>query len=353
MNERLVGSNTPPGVARTPRRGRLALLGLMYAACAVACLWVLLALRYLDPLPRPARLLLAGAWAVVVLVAARSRRRHRFVPTLTVAGVVAVVIVWSLHEPRLAAAPSRDQERVPRVEVAGSHVTVWNVRNAQYRSATDCDVTWETRTYNLDDLTGADFVIEPFEAMRALAHTLISFGFRDGDHLALSFETEHVPGRGYNPLRGLFHQYMLRAIAGDERDVIGLRTEIRRDDVHVYPLRTSPATLRRLFLLLLERVNALATRPEYYNTLTNNCTTQYRTVYETLSGRSLRFDPRVYLPGYTDALAVDLGLIDWTGDVGTARKHFLVNGRAPLDERARLDGRDWSRRLRTPLPDQP
>ena len=237
--------------------------------------------------------------------------------------------------------------------MVGSLVTVWSVRNPQYRSATDYDVAWETRTYDLDDLTGADFVIEPFEAMRALAHTLISFGFRNGDHLALSFETEHLPGRPYNPLPGLFHQYVLRAVAGDERDVIGLRTEIRRDDVHVYPLRTTPATLRRLFLLLMARANALAAQPEYYNTLTNNCTTQYRTVYETLSGRSLRYDARVYLPGYTDALALDLGLIDWTGDIGTAREHFRVNGMAPLDARAGGDGRAWSRRLRTPALERP
>jgi hypothetical protein len=353
MQANPVEPQPPAASATSARRTWRTLLILSYPACAVACLWVLLALWYLDPLAPPARLLLAAAWAATVVSAARRRRRQVWLLAVALIGVVAVQGVWYFHAPQLASAPSPDQERVPRAEVAGSLVTVWNVRNAHYRSAADYDVTWETRTYRLDDLTGADFVIEPFETMRALAHTLISFGFRDGDHLALSFETEHLPGRPYDPLRGLFHQYVLRAVAGDERDLIGLRTEIRRDDVHVYPLRTTPATLRRLFLLLVTRMNALAAHPEYYNTLTNNCTTQYRTVYETLSGRSLRYDPRVYLPGYTDALALDLGLIDWADDIDTARRHFLVNGRAPLDERARLDGRDWSRRLRTPPPAHP
>jgi hypothetical protein len=348
MTQGTVKPDSAGGAAPRLRWVRRALVALLCCACALACLWVLLAFWLLDPLARPARILLALVWFAAVALVAR-RRRRRWLALLAVAGIGAVLVAWSLHPPRLAPSPSKDQERAPRAEIAGSIVTVTNVRNARYRSVADYDVVWETRTYDVEELAEADFVIEPFEAMRALAHTLITFGFRNGDHLALSFETEHIPGRGYDPLRGLFHQYVLRAIAGDERDVIGLRTEIRRDDVHVYPLRTSPTNLRLLFLLLMARVNKLADHPEYYNTLTNNCTTQYRTVYETLSGRSLRFDARAYLPGYTDALALDLGLIDWTGDIGSAREHFLVNGRAPLDERAWLDGRDWSQRLRTPL----
>jgi hypothetical protein len=310
---------------------------------------VSLALWYLDPLTRTPRLLLTTAWFAAVVIAAR--RRRRWLPALTLAGIAAVLVAWSIHEPRLARAPSKDQERVARADGANSIVIVRNVRYARYRSAADYDVAWEIRSYDLNDLAGADFVVEPFQAMRAFSHTLVSFGFRNGERLALSFETEHVPDRPYSAVRGLFHQYVLRAIVGDERDVIGLRTEIRRNRVHVYPLRTSPETLRRLFLLLMARVNALAERPEYYNTLTNNCTTQYRVVYETLSGRSLRFDARVYLPGYTDAIALDLGLVDRTGDIDKARERFLVNERAPLDDRAWIDGRDWSRRLRAGSPE--
>jgi hypothetical protein len=305
-----------------------------------------LALWYLDPLTWPWRLLLAGVWAAAVFAFARHRRPFWRAPLVAIAGVAAVLIRGSLREPRLAAAPSPDQARAPHADVVGSIVTLNNVRNARYRSATDYDVAWETRTFDLADLTTVDFIVEPFEALRAVAHTFISFGFKDDQHLALSFETEHLPGRPYGPVRGLFRQYVLRAVAGDERDLIGLRTEIRRDDVYVYPLRSNQKILRRLFLLLMQRVNALEARPEYYNTLTNNCTTQYRTVYETLTQRSLRFDPRVYLPGYADALALHLGLIEWTGSVGEARRHFRVNGRAPLDDLAYRDGRGWSRRLR-------
>jgi hypothetical protein len=285
-------------------------------------------------------------WTGAVVAVVHPPRRRRLMPAVALAGVLIVLAVWSQQEPRLASAPSPDQARVPRVAVVGSAVTVHNVRYARYRSAVDYDVAWETRSYDLHDLASVDFIVEPFHALRALAHTFVSFGFRGGEHLALSFETEHHPGRPYGPVRGIFRQYMLRPILGDERDLIGLRTDIRRDDVYVYPLRTDQATLERLFLLLMERVNDLSARPEYYNTLTNNCTTQYSTVYETLTKRSLLLDPRVYLPGYTDSLALHLGLIDWSADIGAARRHFRVNGRAPLDERAHADGRDWSRRLR-------
>ncbi len=319
---------------------------LVRAASGVAAVWVLLALFWLDPLAWPWRTLLAGAWLCVAVAAAWRGQPLRRAPLLAAAGVAGVLGAWSLRPARLAEAPSADQARVPHVAVNGSIVTLDNVRNARYRSATDYDAAWEARTFDLSELSGVDFIVEPFDAWHAVAHTFVSFRFRNGEHLALSFETEHLPGRPYGPLRGLFHQYVLRAVVGDERDLIGLRTEIRRDEIYVYPLRSSGATLQRLFLLLMQRVNALEARPEYYNTLTNNCTTQYRTVYETLTGRSLRFDPRVYLPGYSDSLALDLGLVDWTGSLGEARRHFRVNGRAPLDARAEQDGRGWSRRLR-------
>jgi len=62
----------------------------------------------------------------------------------------------------------------------------------------------------------------------------------------------------------------------DERDVVRLRTNYRHDppeEVHLYRLQASIDDARRVFLQYLQKINALKERPEFYNTLTTNCTT--------------------------------------------------------------------------------
>jgi len=86
-----------------------------------------------------------------------------------------------------------DQARLPRIELEGRRVRVHNLRHARYRSTSDYDVAWEERTYDLDQLRSAWFVVEPFVGWKGPAHTLMSFGF-DGleegtdNYLAISVE---------------------------------------------------------------------------------------------------------------------------------------------------------------------
>ena len=75
-------------------------------------------------------------------------------------------------------------------------------------------------------------------------------------------------------MRGFFRQYALTYIATDERDVIRLRTNYRKHE-EVYLIshdglaRAGPKGVSHY----LQRVNELHARPEWYNAITNNCTT--------------------------------------------------------------------------------
>jgi len=62
-------------------------------------------------------------------------------------------------------------------------------------------------------------------------------------------------------------------VVADERDVVRLRTNVRRDPVYLYPARATPAQARAILVDMLQRANQLAAHPEWYNTLTNTCTT--------------------------------------------------------------------------------
>src|SRR3984957_297726 len=120
-------------------------------------------------------------------------------------------------------------------------------------------------------LTGLDLICSYWTGP-SIAHVFLSFGFADGRHLAVSVETRRRNGQGFSAIAGFFRRYQLIFVVADERDLIGVRTDIRRERVYLYPLRITPEETRRLFGGYMDRATALAERPEFYNTVTNNCT---------------------------------------------------------------------------------
>lgn len=222
---------------------------------------------------------------------------------------------------------------------------VHNVRYARYRSVDDYDVAWEDRSYDLDGLQSAWFVVEPFEGRKGPAHTLMSFGFAGDDYLAISVEIRKEKGEEFSPWKGLIRQYELMYVIGDERDLIQLRTNHRRDQVYLYPVRAPRERIEQMLVDMLRRANHLRTNPEHYNTLTNTCTTNIvHHVNELIPGR-VPFSYKVLLPGYSDELAYDLGLIDTELPFSEAQRHFRID-----DDAHALAGRqDFSKRLRQGL----
>lgn len=221
-----------------------------------------------------------------------------------------------------------DQERLPRVEIEGRQVRVHNLRNARYRSTADYDVAWEERTYDLDRLRSAWFAVEPFADWKGPAHTLMSFGFEEDDYLAVSVEIRKEVGEEFSPWRGLVRQYELMYVLGDERDLIGLRTNHRRDRVYLYPVRASRERIEQMLVSMLRRANALREEPEFYNSLTSNCTTNIVShVNDLVPGRVL-WSYKILLPGYSDELAYDLGLIDTDLPFAEAQRRFRIDEKA-------------------------
>ena len=113
---------------------------------------------------------------------------------------------------------------MPTVTVEGNRLVVHDLRTFRYRSATDWDARWTRRTFDLDTLEGVDLGIEHFSAIQAVAHTFLRFRFADGQHLVASVEIRKERGEAFDPVRGLYRNYELMVVLGDEVDLIGLRT---------------------------------------------------------------------------------------------------------------------------------
>jgi hypothetical protein len=227
--------------------------------------------------------------------------------------------------------PSNDRDWIPEHRILasatlqGDKLHVKNVRNAEFFSYRDCLVDYDDRTYDLSQLQSVDFIMIPFNETRALAHTLLSFGFADGEYLGVSVEVRLEQGESYSPTLGLFGQFELIYVVADERDLIRVRTEYRNVDVLVYRTKATPAQARRLLVDVMQRVNKLHDEPEYYDTLSNNCTTNIVRHINALAPGSIPTDYRVLLPGFADNLAYELGLIDNSRPFAEVKQRARVN----------------------------
>ncbi len=220
---------------------------------------------------------------------------------------------------------SPDQAEVPTVELDRNLVTVRNVRNCRYLTAENYLAEFEDRTYDLNKVQSVDFIVVPFAGMPALAHTMLSFGFADGEYLAVSVEIRKEKGEQFDIARGLTNGYEIMYVAGDERDLIKLRTHYRLDDVYVYPTRATPEQARQMLLSVAARMNQLARQPEFYNTLTNNCTSNIVEHVNELHPGRVPFDLRTVLPGYSAELAYELGLLVDYGSFAETTRRARIN----------------------------
>jgi len=228
------------------------------------------------------------------------------------------------------------------VEFEGDRAKVYNVRNCNYITETDYQVRHYDKSLDLNDLTSVDFIVVPFIETETLAHTMLSFGFADGYQLVVSAEVRLEKGETYSALPGNARKYELIYVVADERDIIPLRTEHRDVEVFLYRTTATPQQARTLFVDVMRRVNRLYHEPEFYNILTNNCTTNIVGHINRLFPGKVPADYRTVLPGYADELAYELGLIDTDVPLKEARRRAKINAAA-----ARYAGReDFSQSIR-------
>lgn len=278
--------------------------------------------------------------------------REKNTPTRSRWSALAAPLIWAVAlsvagcasvEKRLSPSLFRDwvpeQAVLPTVETNGQKLTVHNVRNCKYFANDVYMVDYYDKTVDLSRVRGVDYIVVPFEGAPALAHVFLSFQIEgpDGkpDHLAVSVETRKEKDEKYNPVKGSINQYELIYVVADERDVIQYRTVYNGEQVYLYHTTASPEASQALFTDVMNRVNLLAQRPEFYDTLTNNCTSNIVHHVNRIKPSRIVADYRALLPGYSDRLAYDEGLIERHGTFEQTKELAYIN---PIAQR--YAGRD-------------
>jgi hypothetical protein len=250
---------------------RIGLTG-FWCVIGLVVLWCALALYYSN---LPASLRLWAAWLFVVAslaVLLFLRPRRRSWGTFLVLVTAALVYYWGFIPPSNDRHWRKDVSVLPWVEIDQNRATVHNIRNSDYRTSTDFDLRHYDRTFDVSKLRSMDFFM-CFWAPMPFCHTMMSFGFEDGEVLCVSIETRPEEDETYSALASCFKQYELIYVAGDERDLVRSRTNLRDEAVYLYHIDTTPEAMRRVFLGYCRRMNELKAHPEWYYILTRNCTT--------------------------------------------------------------------------------
>jgi hypothetical protein len=224
-----------------------------------------------------------------------------------------------------------DQKVLSYGEVEGDNVTIRNIRNFTYASTTSYTESYYDKTFDMQKLTRVWYIVEPFSGIPGSAHTFLSFEFEDNQFISVSVEIRKEKGESFHPVKGLFNQYEIMYVWGDEKDLIKLRSNYRKDKVFVYPIKTTQEKAQALFVDMIARTNELKDKPEFYNTVTNTCTTNIVRHVNAITPKKIRmFNKSVLLPESSDEFAYGLGLIDTELSFEDARKRFYINDRAEM-----------------------
>ncbi len=267
-------------------------------------LWAFGALWFDLPITRP--WLPIGFVILTLALVLWFRTRFRWIPAAAIPSL-AVLIWWNTLQPSNDRDWQPDVARTATAEISGDTVVVQNIRNFNRTGPTPVE-QWETRSFNLKNLTGADIFINYWGA-DLLAHPIVSFQFSDTLPLAFSIEIRREKGEDYSAIGGLYRRFELVFIAADERDLVGIRTQPGSvETLFLYKTTLSPDAARQRLLEYLDTLNSLSGTPRWYNAVASNCTTSIRAQHP--KQERTRWDWRILVNGYMDEMFFENDLIE-------------------------------------------
>jgi hypothetical protein len=268
---------------------------------------------------------------------------------LGVAGAIALVAAFEFTiQPSNTRDWQPDVAEAPYAEIEGDRVVIHSFRNFDYMSKTDFRQRWDTKTVHLSNLRAVDFFTN-YWGSKLICHTFVSFDFGPEGYVCISIETRMTKGQNYSALAGLYRQFALYYVIGDERDIVRLRTNYRLEDVYLYRLiAATPELTRALFLDYIQSANELHQRAQWYNELTSNCTSNIRLHIKHI-GSARPWDWQLLVNGSIDERAYELRAIDTALPFAELKRLSYINDRA----RGADLGPAFSSRIRDGLPGMP
>ena len=256
---------------------------------------------------------------------------------LSVIGIIIIILIIIIFIRYFNLKPSNDRvwvadnKELAFVKFKGEEVIIKNIRDFNWRSTRDYDEKWIDKNFDMTKVSKIWFILEYFDPKkRQMAHTIMSFEFEDGTRITCSIEVRREIGEKYHPIKGLFRKYELIYVWATERDSIGVRGRCRKNSVtHLFEaIVLGEGNERNLLESYLKRTNKLYEKPEWYNTITNTCTTNIvRHVNEVYPGRVPKA-VAIFLPGLSPKLLHKNNLVKINNNLEESLKNSIIDNKA-------------------------
>lgn len=321
---------------------------ILIALLPVTTLWGALALAFGDSNSDNLNLVLAalfGMLGLLTLIGLVWRRWQKLLIWSYLSVFLCLLIWWLNITPSNHRLWQTDASLLAQASFAGDIVTVHHIRNFDYLSEFDYQPAYYDKSFDLNHLQGVD-LFSIYWMGPAIAHTIISFDFGNNNHLAVSIEARKELNEGYSTLKGFFRQYELIYFVADERDVIRLRTNYRKnppEQVYRYRLQGRQQHAKALFLAYMKKINALNRQAEFYNTLLDNCTTAIWFLNR-INPEHVPLSWKILLSGYLPEYLYEQQRLDTRIPFAELMKNAYINPRA----RAADQAADFATRIRAP-----
>lgn len=290
-----------PRLLKSLAHAAFVIMAMASAGWTATALWLHLA--------GPARIVALALLALLTLAAigARFTLTRRSGWALLIAVALASAGWYQTITPRQERdwAPDLAHQVIARVQ--GDLVTLDDMRDFDWHSRHDAERRWTSRSYDLDKLERTEMIISSWESPD-IAHLMVSFGFAGGQDVVFSIEARRESHESYSAFAGLFRQFETVLIASTPDDIVSLRRDHRGEHVRSFDVTLTPAQRRALFMSYVTLAQRLEARPEFYNTLTANCTT---TIWRQarIVNPDLPVDWRLILSGHLPEYLAGLGLL--------------------------------------------
>lgn len=216
------------------------------------------------------------------------------------------------------------------VEESDGRYTVASVRNFVFGPGGAELTEWKPHVQiDTNTITRTWLLLEPFSGQKFVAHPYFLFETKSG-FVCFSIEGRRPAGAPYSALTGFLNGYQLGFVWVTIHDLITMPFSAEAQALWLYPLSFSETESRALAKIFLKKTNESAHRPQYYNTIFQNCTTIFR---DSLREAGIPAPSSIawYAPGYLDELFIRLGYIKSTVSVQRLRAQSDL-----LAERERL-----------------
>lgn len=235
-------------------------------------------------------------------------------------------------------------------EKNGDIVQLHNVRNFDWHADGSYDIRWEDRSIDLNKITGIN-VITSYWMGPQIAHTLVSFDFADQKPLVFSIEIRKEKGEDFSAIGGFFRKYELSLVASDEKDLIYTRSNIRHEQVYLFPVKMPAPERKALFIEYLHKADELRAEAKWYNTLTSNCTTLVFDMVQAINPQRLPKDYRLLASGYLPNYLYDLKALNQNYSMKEWYRLAHINPRAEqYEQQSNQSSEYFSDVIRTGLP---